>query len=314
MDTNGRSLPVELKCPMLSNKNLNAALRLAGCGTRIFPAKPVLKDSGDWNKPPYITGWQSNSTTDPQQIREWWRQWPNAIPALPCDSFFVLDVDRHVGGNDGVAALHDLINANGGLPDHPIVGTPSRGEHHYFRQPDSPLGNGAASLPPGIDVRGIGGYVIGPGATLPNGKSWRPIRAGSGTPEWPLPPEWLLRLIRDESQRPTVSRSHSSIIREPSSREERYAITALAGVAEEIRTAPVGRRNTVLNATAYRLGRMVSAGWIDRLTVENELRLAAFALANDDGAASVLKTIASGLNDGCCNPHPPLANRKRGWK
>jgi hypothetical protein len=59
---------------------------------------------------------------------------------------------------------------------------------------------------------------------------------------------------------------------------------------------------------------MVGAGWIDRNIVENELRLAAFALASDDGDESVLKTIKSGLDAGYDNPCPPLANRKRGWK
>jgi hypothetical protein len=91
-------------------------------------------------------------------------------------------------------------------------------------------------------------------------------------------------------------------------------MAALAGVAQEISTAPLGKRNTILNSAAYRMGRMVGAGWIDRNTVENELRIAAHALANDDGIKSVMTTIASGLDAGCSDPHPPLANRKRGWK
>jgi hypothetical protein len=299
---------------MSSIKNLTTALQLASWGMRIFPAKPVLKANGNWDKPPYITGWHANATTDPHRIHEYWSRYPDAIPAIPCDEFIVVDADRHVGGPDGVTALRELARKNGDWPDHPIVNTPTGGEHHYLRQPDPPLGNGAGALPPGIDVRGNGGYVIAPGATLPNGKRWQTIQSGSGGPEWPMPPGWLQQLIRGENQRSTVSRSRSSITRQASRREERYALAALAGVAEEIRTAPVGRRNTVLNATAYRLGRMVSAGWIDRLMVENELRLAAYALANNDGAESVLKTIKSGLDSGYANPHPPLANRKRGWK
>jgi hypothetical protein len=126
-------------------------------------------------------------------------------------------------------------------------------------------------------------------------------------------PQWFHRLICGEKHRAMFSHNSSSIAREPSCREERYALVALAGVAEEIRTAPSGKRNAVLNATAYRLGRMVGAGWIDRNTVENELRLAAFALASDDGDQSVLKTIKSELDAGYDNPCPPLANRKRGW-
>jgi len=87
---------------MSLNNNLNAALRLADCGIRTFPAKPVLKGNGNWNKPPYITGWQSNATTDRDQIRGWWADWPDAIPGLPYNGFIVIDADRHIGGADGV--------------------------------------------------------------------------------------------------------------------------------------------------------------------------------------------------------------------
>ena len=163
-------------------------------------------------------------------------------------------------------------------------------------------------------MRGIGGYVIAPGATRPDNRSWQPIPSESGAPEWPTLPAWLQRLTCGHNQRSISSPISSIISRKPSSREERYALAALAGVAQEISAAPLGKRNTILNATAYRLGRMVGAGWIDRNTVENELRLAAHALANDDGIKSVMTTIASGLAAGCSDPHPPLANRKRGWK
>jgi hypothetical protein len=227
----------------------------------------------------------------------------------------VVDADRHVDGANGVTALHELIRKNADWPEHPEVTTPSGGQHDYFAQPDPPLGNGSGSLPPGIDVRGIGGYVIGPGAILPDGTSWQPIQSGCHAPEWPVPPEWLLQLIRGVTHRPTASpHSSLSINRKPSGREERYAMSALIGVAQEISAAPLGKRNTILNAASYRMGRMVGAGWIDRNTVESQLRLAAFALAHDDGAESVLKTIKSGLNAGQGNPCPPLPSRRRARK
>ena len=37
--------------------------------------------------------------------------------------------------------------------------------HAYFKQPNGkPIGNGRGRLPKGIDVRGVGGFVIAPGA------------------------------------------------------------------------------------------------------------------------------------------------------
>ena len=46
--------------------------------------------------------------------------------------------------------------------DVPVVKTPNGGLHVYFKQPNGEaLGNGRGSLPPGIDVRGAGGFVVG---------------------------------------------------------------------------------------------------------------------------------------------------------
>ena len=97
-------------------------------------------------------------------------------------------------------------------------------------------------------------------------------------------------------------------------REERYAEAALEGGVGEIATAPKGKRNTILNNVAYRLGRMVARGWIDRNKIENCLLVAAAALAREDGTAAVVATIKSGVNAGIRRPHPDLLDRKGGGK
>ena len=295
----------------ISEKNLAAALTLANAGFRVFPARAIYNSvTQRWNKPPCVSNWRSLATNDLGKISRWWRQYPDAIPAVCCGDFVVVDADRHFNGSDGVFILNDFAKSCGGWPNHPMVLTPSNGEHHYFQQSNPPLGNRTGQLPDGIDVRGVGGFVIGPGAILPNGTGWH-LAPGYST-DLPQLPLWLERMIRaDEIEQEQHEGIGSRLI---TRREERYAEIALdAGIAD-VKNASRGRRNTVLNGVAYRLGRMVGAGWIDRNKVENCLLYAAFVLKNEDGLTTVLATIKSELDAGYRKPHPDLVDRKWGGK
>jgi len=138
----------------------------------------------------------------------------------------VIDCDRHPGGDDGIKAFNRLLSANGGnLADVPITKTANGGAHLFFKQPKGePLGNGRGELPDGIDVRGVGGFVIAPGAVLPDGKGWqsvngRPLLADAfkaGTiPELPVvgghhPPKSATKRRRDRRVRTRVCRHAGS--------------------------------------------------------------------------------------------------------
>ena len=52
--------------------SLQDALALARRGLHVFPITPGEK------APPLIKQWQKFATTDPDQIRSWWSQWPDA--------------------------------------------------------------------------------------------------------------------------------------------------------------------------------------------------------------------------------------------
>ena len=293
-------------------KNLEAALALAKAGAHVFPARAIYNSSTRrWNKPPCIVNWQSQATNDLRKIEDWWLQYPDAIPAICCEEWVVIDADRHIGGADGVAALDGLAKCYGEWPPHPEVHTPGNGEHHYFRQPEQAVGNRTGQLPPGIDVRGTGGFVIGHGAVLPNGAEWR--MAPDCSTDLPQLPPWLEQLIRAEKEVP-ANRSAIVVQAPIGPREERYAETVLEGCISEVENAPKGRRNTVLNNVAYRLGRMIARGWIDRNKVEINLLCAAVQLKNEDGSTAVLATIKSGIDAGCRKPHPDLSDRKGGRK
>lgn len=159
------------------NDNLQAALSHAKAGRPVFPCSP--------DKRPLVK-WIDRASTRPDQIERWWSKWPDAMPGLPmgrASGLAVLDLDKRPD-KDGAAALRDL----GFDPDSLspcIVGTPSGGQHIYFRWAEG-LGNSAAGLPAGVDVRGEGGYVIAPGAVNGVGSY-----SGDLTPDLPSWPDGL---------------------------------------------------------------------------------------------------------------------------
>lgn len=167
--------------------NLAAALHLAEQGFAIFPCH----SGGEKVKQPMpFIKWREASTSDPAQIRQWWRRWPDAAPALDLGKcgLLVIDADRH-GEHDGVEAFGALMAEHGFHPDSaPMVATPNYGNHHFFRQPEGKLfGNGEGALPKGINVRGNGGYVIAPGAVMQDGRTyelWGDLSAVPVVPPW----------------------------------------------------------------------------------------------------------------------------------
>ena len=74
----------------------------------------------------------------------------------------VVDLDVK-NGVDGVAGWKQL---NDGRPRRPYyAATPSGGWHLYYRDPAGRYRNCASQVAPGVDVRGVGGYVVAPGVT-----------------------------------------------------------------------------------------------------------------------------------------------------
>src|SRR5262249_52182361 len=262
------------------------------------------------------------------QIQEWWRTHPGALPAIFVGraGFVVIDCDRHPGGNDGIKAFNKLVSANSAklanVP--PMTRTARGGAHLFFRQPPGePLGNGRGELPDGIDVRGVGGFVIAPGAVLPNGKRWQSINGKplladafkAGT--IPELPQWLSDIIRPnrKSNGGLLDKDGRGFADMPGansrSRCEAYAAAALDGAVAELGAAPNGKRNETLNAVAFRLGRMIAGGWVDERVVAEALLEACNAnrYLREHGHRATMKTIESGIEAGKKEPHPGLPDR-----
>lgn len=140
---------------------LTAALQYASRGLYVFPLAPR-------GKTPLTEHGFKDATTDPETIRAWWATWPEANIGLDCGRSKVTVID--LDGPIGLATWGALAGRLGLTVETRTARTGGGGRHLYFRAPaDVQIGNSAGKLGPGIDVRGVGGYVVLPPSVHANG-------------------------------------------------------------------------------------------------------------------------------------------------
>ncbi len=169
---------------------LRAALAYAAqFGFAVFPCRPQAKE-------PLTAHGCKDSTRDAEQIKAWWKRWPEANVGVATglrSNIFVLDIDDRHGGYETLASLEAQ---HGRIPQVPTVLTPGGGEHRYFKHPvGAEIRTSAGAIGRGLDVRGEGGYVIAPPSVHPNGRvySWD-VSARIEEVALRDPPDWLLKL------------------------------------------------------------------------------------------------------------------------
>ena len=106
-----------------------------------------------------------DASLDPVQVREWWKQWPNANIALATGiKFWALDSDFKTGGTD---SLEDLEARYSKLADTIQQMTGGGGRQFLWNPPNFEVRNSQGAIAPGIDVRGHHGYIVAPPSTHP---------------------------------------------------------------------------------------------------------------------------------------------------
>lgn len=174
-----------------------AAISLALAGIPVFPC--------DNAKKPLCRHGFKDATTDPEQVRVWWEQYPYAVPGVPTgetSGIFALDVDRK-NGKDGFATLASMGVE---IPVTRTHKTQSGGAHMLFEMPKGvTLKNTVDELGPGLDTRADGGYIVWwPAAGLPVEND------AAGVP--PMP-NWLLDAAQTRA-RPEAAPSPSAAVAE----------------------------------------------------------------------------------------------------
>lgn len=104
---------------------------------------------------------------------------------------FVVDLDTKPDrGINGLDAFSELHKAHTGelLPDTLIVGTGGGGFHFYFKHPGYAVKNSTSKLGKGIDIKGEGGWVVGPGSPHKSGRPYLVLHSA----EVATAPDWLL--------------------------------------------------------------------------------------------------------------------------
>lgn len=125
------------------------------------------------SKVPAVEGGRNSATKDAGRLRDFAKSRPDCNYGIATGSdagnLFVIDCDvDDLKGEDGIATLRAWEASHGEFPEGPVATTPRGGMHLYFWA-DRPV---SCSTNPelGVDVRGDGGYVVGPGSALDNGE------------------------------------------------------------------------------------------------------------------------------------------------
>lgn len=162
-----------------------------------------------------------DATTDPDRIRALFAAAPWATGyGIACGvaPHHLIGIDLDVKhGLDGVEALAALAAEHGfSVPDTVTVLTPSGGRHLWLSGPPdvvvpNSIGRQGGRLAPGIDVRGGGGYLVGPGSVTTRGR----YVLAPGTPGLPAAhvPSALLYLLTPPPPGRRAAEGHGPVSR-----------------------------------------------------------------------------------------------------
>jgi len=99
-----------------------------------------------------------DATTDLNRLSAWWGKYPNSNLAVAIPKgYFVLDIDIAHNGYESLAKLQRIV---GELPDTLLITTGSGGSHYWFTTTEPVRNTVALAGLEGLDIRGIGGYVV----------------------------------------------------------------------------------------------------------------------------------------------------------
>ncbi|MBJ3806029.1 bifunctional DNA primase/polymerase [Streptomyces flavofungini] len=186
-----------------------------------------------------------DASTDPQRIRELfaaapWASGYGIACGLPPYHLIGIDLDTK-SGVDAPAELRELaLRHLFTIPETVVVATPSGGRHIWLAgPPDTVVPNSAGRLAPGIDIRGAGGYLVGPGSRTEHGV-YSVVPGTAHLPPATCPPA-LLRLLTPSPRRHRPA--HAGAPADPQQGQ---------GLVQFVLAAHAGQRNTRLFWAACR--------------------------------------------------------------
>ena len=268
----------------MNNDLLSHALKYAKAGYKIHPCRK--------NKTPHLNDWPNLASSDPEKIKQWWSEFPDASIGCACgpgSGVWVVDIDLP----DGPEVWQSIIDEYGQIGETLEQQTGSGGRQLFFSYNGQEIRNSAGKLGRNVDTRGNGGFVILPPSPHPSG----------GTYQWRVKkkptkaPDWLYGLLKEEPEyNPTISHDKSC----------KYGQKALAGEIMNITSSGKGTRNDTLNKAAYSLGQLIAGGALSESDAERGLLGAAIAVGLTNKEA--MATINSGFKKGKQQPRTAPEN------
>jgi putative DNA primase/helicase len=323
-----------------------AALQYVRRGWPVFPCRErdepwsnAAGKSGVFRaKAPYTGQGLKDATRDEARVTDWWRKHPDAMIGVPMgvNDCFALDFDPRVEDivdpDTGEVlgkheySLEDLkaeLEAQMGvpLPQSLTAITQSGGVHVWFRQPTDggdPIRN-RGNLPDHVDVRGLGGYVVGAPSIVyaEDGSEKGRYRWYRERGDWrddaaiAEAPAELIEILRSRGKKkveqagPVSAAPHrtaSAPIADVDQDVRKYALSALDGEIRAIRAAGTGKRNGQLNESAFKLASLAAAGALDEVMALAAIRSAAADNPGNDDPRQLEATIQSGWAAGYERP------------
>ena len=194
-------------------KATDYALAFARSGVPVIPLFTAMSgvcscgktDCPSTAKHPRTRKWKEDKSLDPVVIKRWFARESN-LGLATGNGLVVIDIDD---GRDGQESMFELEEQHGALPPTLTVNTGGGGVHYYFLC-DEPVTNSVNELGSGIDVRGDGGYVVGPASTHRSGRKYA---VDEGQPyEIAKAPAWLVKKIKTKTRRHVAGPMPDAII------------------------------------------------------------------------------------------------------
>jgi hypothetical protein len=269
--------------------------------TRGFSLFPL----GTNSKRPAIDTWEEYQTqrADAALVEAWSRSTLNTgVATGAVSNCFVLDLDGDEAWTEALLR---------GLPDTLTVKTP-RGRHYYFRHLGYHIANRAGPRWTGgilgWDIRGDGGYVVGPGSTYvptpaeaAKGKLAGAYVIESNAPIAPAP-AWLVEMLgrRHEPDGPPVP----SRVAETTSP---YGAAAMRAELADLQAARPGHINDSVNYSTFRIAQLVGGGEIREDEARDSILEALAAMGGIDTEEKTLGTMERAWASGIDRPRaaPP---------
>jgi hypothetical protein len=155
------SLLREDKSEVATNPTWARALFIARQGFKVLPLYPKSKEA-------LLRGWPEKATDDENVIRQWAELYPNHnYGILTGNGWFVLDFDLDES-DDIDEEIQRVRNKLGSFELGTLVKT-GQGYQLYCNCDGFDLRNSTKRLTDKVDIKGSGGYVVGPGSIHPNG-------------------------------------------------------------------------------------------------------------------------------------------------